>query len=151
MVQAKVTASEKLAINLFVGCLGGLILWDSHTLQGDSAFFPVSIGIALIILSAISALHSVVRQTGASATEEASLGHGLAGLGLLALFVLSAAYLGFVTSSLWFLPAMAWLGGERTWPRIVVITLTFAVLISLLFHVLFSQTMPPELIFGEVL
>lgn len=151
MVQAKVTASEKLAINLFVAGLGGVFLWDSQSLQGGSAYFPISIGVALVILSALSALNTVMTKEGGTSTEEASLVHGMAGLVLLGLFVLGATFLGFVTSSLWFLPAMAWLGGEKKWSRIGVITLTFAFLTTLLFHVLFSQTMPPELIFGEVL
>ncbi|KAA0011988.1 hypothetical protein F0A17_11860 [Billgrantia pellis] len=149
-MDAKVTARERLATNIMVAGIGALILWDSASLTGASAYFPVAVGVSLIAFSAISAINQILRTRDSARTSEASLIHGLAGLALLGLFVASASAMGFLTSALWFLPAMAMLGGERHGWRVVLITLLFTLLAWLLFHLVFAQSMPPEFIFGEV-
>lgn len=148
-MDVKVTEGEKLTINLMVAAAGVVIVWDSQSLQGGSAYFPLTVGLALIILSVMSAIH-LLRHFIGSKTSEASLPHGIAGLLLALLYLWSAQSIGFITSALWFLPLMAVLGGERRWRFIVGITLCFALLVWLVFGLVFAQTMPPELIFGEV-
>lgn len=147
-MEEKVTASEQLAINLMVAAGGAVILWDGFSLPGNSAYFPVTVGAALIVLSLISAFHVIGKA--AAITDEASLPRGLAGLALLVVFIWSAGSIGFLTSSLWFIPVMAVLGGERHWLRALLITFGFCLVAWLMFGLIFSQTMPPELIFGEV-
>lgn len=149
-MDAKVSASERLAINVMVAGIGALILWDSASLAGASAYFPLAVGLGLIGVSALSAAHLLWRSRGDARTGEASLFHGLAGLALLAGFVASAGQLGFLTSALWFLPAMALLGGERHGWRVLLITLLFTLLAWALFRGIFAQTMPPEWILGDV-
>lgn len=149
-MDVKVTTAEKLFTNVAVAGSGGLILWDSLSLQGGSAYFPVTVGIALIVFSLISGLAVIRNAAAVTMTSEASLLHGMAGLVLTAGFVWSASTFGFLTSTLWFLPAMAVLGGERHWLRIVLMTLGFSAIAWLVFGLVFAQTMPPELIFGEL-
>lgn len=148
-MDVKVAAGERLAINLMIAAVGGVIVWDSQSLHGGSAYFPLTVGFALIALSVVSVIH-LLRHFSASTTSEASLPLGIVGLVLAVLYLWSAQSIGFITSALWFLPLMALLGGERRWPFIAGMTLCFALLAWLVFGLVFAQTMPPELIFGEV-
>ncbi len=149
-MDVKVSASEQLAINVMVAGIGALILWDSASLEGGSAYFPLAVGLGLIGMSVVSAGYLLWRRSGDTRTGEATLFHGLAGLALLGGFVASAGQLGFLTSTLWFLPAMSILGGERNWWRVLLITLLFTLLAWVLFRGIFAQTLPPEWIFGDV-
>ena len=74
---------------------------------------------------------------------------GLAGLLLLGVFIWSAQTIGFLTSALWFLPAMAILGGERRWLRLGLMTSGFVFIAYLTFHQLLAQSLPSEFILLE--
>ena len=136
---------ERLIVAILVALLGAIIVWDGSRQVAESAYFPYAVGGALVVLSLFTLLGH--RQQ-ASATDEAPLKKGLAGLLLLAAFIWLAGSIGFLTSALWFIPAMAYLGGERRWLHIVIGTVLFDVLAYVVFHLIFSHPFPAELIFG---
>jgi len=137
---------ERLAAALAIALIGGVIVWDGARQSGASAYFPVAVGSAMIVLSiaTIARLGRAVRFT-----DEAPLLKGFAGLAMLALFIGLAGYVGFLTASIVFIPVMALLGGDRNFPRIALGTVAFAVLAYAVFNLALSQPMPAELILGN--
>lgn len=143
-----VSLVERLTIHGLVGLTGAVILWDTASLSGASAIFPRAIGAALICLAAISAVYAF--RIRSPTTEEVGLAMGLSALVLLALYIWTSVRIGFVTSSLWFVPALALLGGERRAVHIALLTIGFVLAVLIVFEVLFKQPLPPELILGEL-
>lgn len=139
-----VTRAERLAVSALVLLGGVVILRDAASLSAQSSYFPLFVGVALMVLSVISSVASW--RHGDKPTDEAGLTMGIGGLLLLGLFIFSAARIGFLTSTLWFLPALAVLGGERHWVRLVIITAIFSALVYAIFTLIFAQSLPPELI-----
>ena len=126
---------------------GAVVLWEASGLPGASGYFPTAVGLSVMILSTISAVCTLGAE--APAVEETKLHTGLAGLLLLGVFIWSAQTIGFLTSALWFLPAMAILGGERHWLRLGLMTSSFVLLAYLIFHQLLLQSLPSEFILLE--
>lgn len=143
-----VSLFERLTIFALVGVLGGVILWDAASLSGASAYFPRAVGGLTILISLVSA-GAALRQT-RSRTEEAPLRRGIPALLILAFYIYSASWIGFLSSLIWFVPAMAVLGGEKRLLRITLLTVCFGLAVFLVFGVLFNQPLPPELILGEL-
>ena len=139
---------ERLAVHALVGIGGAVVLLDSASLVMASGYFPAAIGVALVALSAVSMVSAL--SAGPLTTDEAPLGLGIAGLAMLFVFIWSSSQIGFLTSSLWMLPAMALLGGDRRWGRIALLTGAFVILAWIVFGLVFAQTFPPELILGEL-
>lgn len=139
---------ERLAVNALVLLGGVVILRDAVSLSAQSSHFPTFIGTALIVLSLLSA--GATLRHGETSTDEAALATGCAALLLLGLFIFSASHIGFITSTIWFLPALALLGGERKWGRLAIMTLGFTLLVYVTFKLVFAQSLPVELILGEV-
>lgn len=142
-----VSLPERLTVTALVASGGAVVLWQASSFPGASGYFPTAIGLSVIILSAISAVWTV--SAGSFVVEEARLGTGLTGLLLLGAFIWSAQNIGFLTSALWFLPAMAIVGGERRWFRLALMTLGVVFAAWLIFHQLFSRPLPPEFILLE--
>lgn len=147
MRENPVSLPERLAVTALVASGGAVVLWRASGFPGVSGYFPTAIGLSVMILSAISAVRTV--GAGPFMVEEARLGTGLAGLSLLGVFIWSAQNIGFLTSALWFLPAMAILGGERRWLRLALMTLGVVFAAWLIFYQLFSRPLPPEFILLE--
>lgn len=136
---------ERLAVALLVALVGAVVTWDGTRQDGASAYFPIAVGSAMIVLSVISIIR-LGRDT--RLTDEAPLVRGFAGLALLAVFIALAGQVGFLTASLAFIPAMAVLGGDRNAVRVVVGTVVFVVMAYVVFHLAFAQPFPAELILG---
>ncbi|SDU15276.1 tripartite tricarboxylate transporter TctB family protein [Stappia sp. ES.058] len=136
---------ERLAVALAVALAGGVVVFDGTRQAGASAYFPIAVGSAMIVLSAVS-----VAGLGRDLrfTDEAPLLKGFAGLVLLAAFIGLSGQIGFLTASLAFIPAMAVLGGDRNVVRVVVGTLAFVVMAYVVFHLALAQPFPAELILG---
>lgn len=141
-----VSRTERLIMHGGVGITGVVILWDTAALTGASAIFPRAIGGALVVVAIISAITAL--KTGRKESDEASLAKGLPGLVLLALYVFGSVQLGFLTSALWFIPALSLLGGERRPGYIALLTAGFIALMFLVFVLLFNQQLPPEFVLG---
>lgn len=139
---------ERLASHGLVALAGGIILWDTGSYSGASAYFPRTVGGALVALSAISSV--VAFRKPAKDGSEAPLNRGIPGLILLFAYIWISQYVGFLTSTIWFVPALALLGGERRWAYFAILTAGFAAALFLVFVMLFKQPLPPELIFGEI-
>lgn len=137
---------ERLAVCLVVALVGGIVVWDGFCQVGAGGYFPLAVGGAMIVLSAISIL-GMDRM--AMATDEAPLSKGIAGLVLLTAFIALAGNIGFLTASILFVPAMALLGGDRSVLRILVGTAAFVLVAYAVFNVAFSQPFPAELILGR--
>ncbi|OCW59578.1 tripartite tricarboxylate transporter TctB family protein [Hoeflea olei] len=137
---------ERLATSLAVALIGGVIIWDGARQTGESAYFPIAVGGAMVALSAIT-IAKLDRATRFS--DEAPLAKGFAGLVMLGLFIWLAGHVGFLTSSLLLIPAMALLGGDRNVLRMTIGTIAFVGLAYLVFNLALSQPLPAELIFGD--
>ncbi|MFV0245119.1 MAG: tripartite tricarboxylate transporter TctB family protein [Qingshengfaniella sp.] len=144
----RVGRSERLIVHALVLAGGVVILRDATSLSAQSAYFPIFVGWALILLSLISMAAAL--RTGPLPTDEAPFVTGALGLMLLGGFVFSSQTIGFLTSTLWFLPALALVGGERRVIRLGIMTLAFTALAYLVFTLLFAQPLPAELILGEI-
>ncbi|MEW5420947.1 tripartite tricarboxylate transporter TctB family protein [Amorphus sp. 3PC139-8] len=136
---------ERLAAALAVALAGGVVVWDGTRQAGASAYFPIAVGSAMIALSAVTVIR-LDRKT--RMTEEAPLLRGFAGLAMLAAFIGLAGYIGFLSASVAFIPAMAVLGGDRNIVRIAVGTVAFVILAYVVFNLAFAQPFPAELILG---
>lgn len=147
-IQRRVGRAECLLVHALVFVMGVVIILDATPLSKQSGYFPNFIGWSLVVLPSISAVSAMWQ--GVLATNEAPLARGWASLLLLAGFVFSSGHIGFLTSSLWFLPALAQLAGDRHGVRQALMTASFMALAWLVFKLLFAQTMPPELILGEL-
>ncbi|MCF8481707.1 MAG: tripartite tricarboxylate transporter TctB family protein [Rhodospirillum sp.] len=139
---------ERLLVHALVALGGAVILWETASLSSDSATFPGAVGLGLILFSVISAI-ATLRSVSAP-TVEAPLVQGMIGLALLGAYVGSTVLAGFLTSALWFLPAMALVGGERRRSWLVAASAGFVLLAFVVFRLVFAQPFPPELILGEI-
>jgi hypothetical protein len=136
---------ERLAVTLAIATVGAIVVWDGTRQAGASSYFPIAIGLAIVALSGIS-LAKVGREK--RPTDEAPLMKGFVGLAMLAVFIGLSSQVGFLTASLAFIPAMAVLGGDRSFPRIAIGTAAFIIMAYLVFELAFAQPLPADLIFG---
>lgn len=136
---------ERITATLSVAVFGAVMVWDGNQQVAESSYFPVVVGIALIVLSAFSlfGMRELVVHS-----DEAPLLKGLIGLVMFAIFIALSNIIGFLTSSIILIPAMAYLGGERRFLRIVTGIILFDVAAYLVFSLLFSHPFPTELILG---
>lgn len=148
MPEQRVGLLERLIVHALIIAGGVVILRETASLSDQSAYIPMFLGWGLIALSLLSAA-ATLRSAAPRITDEAPLLKGGAALMLFAGFIYSSSHIGFLTSTLWFLPALAVLAGERRWLRLALMTIAFAIAAYLIFKLLFAQSLPTELILGE--
>lgn len=146
--QKFVSLRERLIVTVIVGLFGAVVFWEGTRQVEDSAIYPLVVGAAIMVLSLFSILG--IRIKPLLFTDEAPLKTGFLGLVLVGVFIALSASIGFLTASLIFLPAMAYLGGERRKLAILLGTIVFIIGAYLVFNLMFSHPFPAELIFGEL-
>lgn len=143
-----VKRQERLIVTVIVGLFGAVVFWEGTRQVGDSAVYPLVVGGAIMVMSFFSILGIWLKPL--LFTDEAPLKTGFLGLALVGVFIALSATIGFLTTSLLFLPTMAYLGGERRKLAILAGTMAFVVGAYLIFNLILSHPLPAELIFGEL-
>ena len=125
--------------------VGGTFLFLSQSL-GNGGMFPRAVAGIMIAASLGLLVKSFVRPSAiAPMTREAMLRVTVAVV-LTLLYIVGVAKLGFVTSSLIFIPATAYALGLKRHVMIAVSTVLFVVFVHLLFKAIFGTPLPPDLI-----
>ena len=143
--------TEPLTLSALVG-VGASALVDGLRVGGPSGLFPAVLGGLLIAAAGTSLLRgrrgarpAAAGDRDTTVTVAPSLGRGWVqaiGLLLLGLFVALFA------AALVFTPTLALIGGERRWPRLVLVTAGFVGGLYVFFSLLLRLPLPPDLVFG---
>ena len=136
--------SEVIAASLLLGF--SIFAWiQASEIQGGAAIFPKLTVYVLTFFSAIYLIRSVL----ASQPNIRVMSHVGAFTTLMicaVLYINGVVYVGYVTSSVIFIPICAWLVGFRRPIYICVVTLIYVVSVYLLFEVVFDRPLPAELL-----
>lgn len=110
-----------------------------------SALLPIAMLSTMIALSVLMILRNLIRAEAIAVKPVfSSLSRFLLVVVCVGFYVLAVATIGFYTSTLIMLPAVAWLFGYRSIKGIALATLIFVGGIALIFLVLMNQSLPPE-------
>lgn len=118
---------------------------EASAIRGPAAFFPSVIIGALGALSLIYLTRSVL----AGRSGEAMFERGfvfVAVLGLSLVYVYAVAHVGYVSSTLVFIPALAWVIGFRRPTYLAVTTVVYIASVYVTFEIVFQRPLPSEML-----
>ena len=119
------------------------LLPEALSYQGGSQYFPVALLSALLALCLVA----LVRNRPPPDAAAPFFGHAgrfALGLGMMVAYTLAMPELGYFTSSVLFIPAMAWLLGLRDWRLIALTVAGYLAFVWLIFQWLFQRDMARE-------
>ncbi|PZU91864.1 MAG: hypothetical protein DI527_11450 [Chelatococcus sp.] len=132
---------------LIAGAVGVIVMASGY--PGESATYPVVIGVGLAGLGSWILLREVLRRRQAQATPGSFAEHGprlAIGLAALVLYVLAVSQIGFIVPSVALgvlLPASV---GFRRWGLSVVVAVVSVVVILLIFVLALERPIPPDIL-----
>ncbi len=118
---------------------------EAASIRGDAAFFPSAIIVALGFFSLVY----LVRSVAAGRRTEAVFERWwifVAALAISLIYANAVAYVGYVTSTVVFIPVMAWVIGFRRPAYIAVTTLVYLLCVYFMFEVVFRRPLPSEML-----
>ncbi len=128
--------------------LSAAIFLTSRQYPADAALFPELITGAMMLASIGIVVRGIIRpRPGIAALDAAGTRRVLAVIGLTVLYVVGVANVGYVTSSIVFIPLTAWVLGSRQYLVLAIVTAVFLAILVWLFVFVFSVQLPPEAVF----
>lgn len=118
---------------------------QASAISGGAGIFPRLIVYVLAFFSLVYLVRSIaVARAGTQVFED--IGIFLILLVASVIYINCVTYVGYVTSSLIFIPLMAWMIGFRRPLYILAVTLIYMASVYLLFEVVFGRPLPSELL-----
>lgn len=119
----------------------------------EAAFFPRLVAGVIVFCALVILVRSLFRGYQAILLEESDVELGLKdpvfpAFALMILYVVGVRYLGYLTSTALFIPAVAYTFGYRDWRWIGLCTAGFIALTGIVFLRVFHTPLPPERIFN---
>jgi len=132
---------------IVIFAVSALLFYNTHDYPPETAEFPRIILSIMLILSGWMILRSFVLADWRSKTYEEFFIHGgrfVLAVSMMAVYILGINYLGYYTTTLAYIPLMAWLLGFRNRLMIVLSTILYLALILVVFDILFERQLPKE-------
>jgi hypothetical protein len=126
--------------------LSGAIFLTSRQYPPDAALFPQLITGVMMLASAAMIVRGIIRPARAAIQTIDAQGAWkvVAVIALTVLYVVGVAKLGYITSSIVFIPLTAWVLGSRQYLLLAIVTAVFLALLVWLFVFVFSVQLPSE-------
>ena len=125
--------------------LGIYSLAEGFSIDNQSGYFQIALGLLLIVLCCAGAIIAFIRKSENNNNMKVLFSGLLLFLGYL---ILSGIF-GILSSALLFTPVMAFLGGERGLLRLSLVTLLFTAFIYVTFALIFRIPFPSDLLLED--
>lgn len=139
-----ITRNAEAIAGLVLVCFAIFAWYASYSIRGSAAFFPSIIIIALGLFSVIYLARSLLAPRRIPQVFE-RWWIFLIVLGLTIVYAMMVVKVGYITSTVVYIPLLAWIIGFRRPVYIAVTTLTYMVCVYVLFEIVFRRPLPSEL------
>lgn len=138
-------ASDSFAA-ILIFALSAAFFYMAGAYHGGAEVFPRAVSGVMMLASAILFFKGLRQPSTVERFEPGAAGRVVGVIVLTILYMVAVGAIGFVTSSLVFVPVTAYWLGIRNYPMIGITTVVFVALVALLFRRLFQVPLPRELI-----